>query len=72
MGSNLALAAHEAFPGAEVVSLDNLHRRGSELNLPRLRQAGSRFRREDVRRLLADMATRARKDAETLARLQVP
>jgi CDP-paratose 2-epimerase len=49
VGSNLALAAHKAFPGAEVVSMDNLHRRGSELNVPRLMQTGVRFHRGDVR-----------------------
>jgi CDP-paratose 2-epimerase len=49
VGSNLALAVHKAFPGAEVVSMDNLHRRGSELNVPRLTQVGVRFHRGDVR-----------------------
>jgi CDP-paratose 2-epimerase len=49
VGSNLALAARGAFPGAEVVCMDNLHRRGSELNVPRLAQAGVQFHRGDVR-----------------------
>lgn len=49
VGSNLALALRAAFPTAEIVCLDNLYRRGSELNLPRLEKAGVRFHRGDVR-----------------------
>lgn len=49
IGSNLALATRAAFPAAEVVCMDNLHRRGSELNVPRLAQAGAQFHRGDVR-----------------------
>jgi CDP-paratose 2-epimerase len=49
IGSNLAVAARAAFPAAEMVCMDNLHRRGSELNLPRLAQAGAQFHRGDVR-----------------------
>lgn len=49
VGSNLALAARGAFPDAQVVCMDNLYRRGSELNLPRLTQAGIPFHRGDVR-----------------------
>src|SRR3954465_8906099 len=49
VGSNLAvsLAANQA--EWEVVALDNLHRKGSELNLPRLEQAGVEFVRGDIR-----------------------
>src|SRR5215208_3296564 len=48
VGANLALALAE--PGAhEVVAFDNLRRRGSELNLPRLRAAGVEFVHGDVR-----------------------
>jgi CDP-paratose 2-epimerase len=36
-------------PEWELVAFDNLHRRGSELNLPRLRDAGVRFAHGDVR-----------------------
>ena len=36
IGSNLALAMRAALNGAEIVCLDNLYRRGSELNVPRL------------------------------------
>ena len=39
VGGNLAVAL--AGRGWEVVALDNLHRRGSELNLPRLRRRAS-------------------------------
>ena len=49
VGSNLALALRVELPGAEVVCMDNLYRRGSELNVPRLEQAGVKFHRGDVR-----------------------
>jgi CDP-paratose 2-epimerase len=49
VGSNLALATRQAFPKAEVFCMDNLYRRGSELNLPRLQKAGAQFHRGDVR-----------------------
>ncbi len=49
VGSSLAvqLAARGAY--RDVVALDNLRRRGSELNLARLREAGVRFVHGDVR-----------------------
>lgn len=47
VGANLAVAL--AADGREVIALDNLHRRGSELNLPRLERAGVEFARADVR-----------------------
>ena len=37
VGANLAVAL-AARPGFDVVAFDNLNRRGSELNLPRLRE----------------------------------
>src|SRR3954447_20681569 len=49
VGSSLAIALAARQPGWEVVALDNLHRRGSELNLPRLREAGVEFLHGDVR-----------------------
>ena len=49
VGSNLALALRTALPTAEVVCLDNLYRRGSELNVPRLEAAGVKFHKGDVR-----------------------
>jgi len=48
VGSNLAIAL-AADSGREVLAFDNLHRRGSELNLPRLEAAGVQFVRGDVR-----------------------
>ncbi len=48
VGSNLALMFAEA-QGASVIALDNLHRRGSELALPRLRAGGVRFVHGDIR-----------------------
>jgi CDP-paratose 2-epimerase len=49
VGSNLALGFWANLPGAEVVCMDNLYRRGSELNVPRLEKAGAQFHRGDVR-----------------------
>ena len=51
VGANLAVALATRHPDWEVVALDNLYRRGSELNLPRLEEAGVRFVQGDVRRL---------------------
>lgn len=49
VGSNLAVALAARHPDWEVVALDNLYRRGSQLNLPRLEEAGVEFVRGDVR-----------------------
>jgi CDP-paratose 2-epimerase len=46
VGANLSVALAER---DEVIALDNLHRRGSELNVPRLREAGVQFVHGDVR-----------------------
>ena len=51
IGSNLAVGLATRRPGWELVALDNLRRRGSELNLPRLREAGVRFLHGDIRSL---------------------
>src|ERR1043166_3554968 len=48
IGSNLALHLCRTSPDAVVVCMDNLYRRGSELNVPRLEKAGVRFHRGDV------------------------
>ena len=48
VGSNLAMSL-AGRAGFEVVALDTLKRRGSELNLPRLREAGVEFVHGDVR-----------------------
>ncbi|UEM05381.1 NAD-dependent epimerase/dehydratase family protein [Skermanella rosea] len=49
VGSNLASFFKRDMPDADVVALDNLRRRGSELALPRLKAAGVEFRHGDVR-----------------------
>lgn len=49
VGSNLALAFKQHLADCEVVALDNLLRRGSELNVPRLARQGVRFLHGDVR-----------------------
>jgi CDP-paratose 2-epimerase len=49
VGSSLALALRRQFPGLNIVALDNLHRRGSELNLPRLAAGDIRFIHGDIR-----------------------
>ncbi len=49
VGSNLAVSLAARHPDWEVVALDNLYRRGSELNLPRLEAAGVEFVKGDVR-----------------------
>jgi CDP-paratose 2-epimerase len=49
VGSNLAISLARRHPDWEIVALDNLHRRGSELNPSRLEGAGVRFVRGDVR-----------------------
>ncbi len=49
IGASLALQLAAGHSDWEIVALDNLHRRGSELNLPRLREGGVRFVHGDVR-----------------------
>ena len=56
VGANLAIALATRHRDWEVLALDNLKRRGSELNLPRLRAAGVRFVHGDVRQP-ADLLT---------------
>jgi CDP-paratose 2-epimerase len=56
VGSNLSIALSARHPDWSVLALDNLRRRGSELNLPRLRQAGVEFIHGDVRELSDLMA----------------
>lgn len=51
MGSNVAVTLAERHPEWQVVAFDNLRRRGSELNLPRIKDAGGRFVHGDVREL---------------------
>jgi len=50
IGSNLAVYFKRKYPQLKVFALDNLIRRGSEFNLPRLRGNNVKFIRGDVRR----------------------
>lgn len=49
IGSTLAIRLKERHPAARVTALDNLRRRGSELNVPRLAAAGVAFAHGDIR-----------------------
>jgi CDP-paratose 2-epimerase len=49
VGSAISFELKRLFPGADIVAFDNLRRRGSELNIPRLSAAGIRFVHGDVR-----------------------
>lgn len=49
VGANLSLYLKHSFPGVRVTALDNLSRRGSELNVPRLRDGDVDFLHGDVR-----------------------
>ena len=62
VGANLGVALAERHPDWQIVALDNLMRRGSELNLPRLRAAGVEFVHGDVREE-ADLKAVGRFDA---------
>ena len=62
IGANLAIGLATDHPGWEVSALDNLRRRGAELNLPRLRAAGVSFVHGDVR-VLDDLLSAGELDA---------
>ena len=49
VGSNLAIYFKSKYPDSIVIAFDNLKRRGSELNLSRLKDAGVTFIHGDVR-----------------------
>ena len=49
VGASLGISLRARHPDWEIVAYDNLHRRGSELNVPRLEGAGIRFVKGDVR-----------------------
>jgi CDP-paratose 2-epimerase len=49
VGSNLAVSLARRHPDWDLLALDNLYRRGSQLNLPRLEEAGVEFVSGDVR-----------------------
>lgn len=49
VGSHLALSLKQNFPESEIIAMDNLYRKGAELNVPRLRDAGCVFYEGDIR-----------------------
>ena len=49
VGSAMALGLQAQYTDSQVIVLDNLKRRGSELNLPRLKAAGIEFVHGDIR-----------------------
>lgn len=49
VGSALAFEIKKNYPETAIYCLDNLKRRGSELNIPRLRKAGIEFLHGDIR-----------------------
>ena len=49
VGSNLAILLKEKYPSYTVLCMDNLKRRGSELNLNRLKEHGIEFVHGDIR-----------------------
>jgi CDP-paratose 2-epimerase len=49
VGSNLALLFKKTMPALTVSAVDNLKRRGSDLNIPRLQGAGVQFHHGDIR-----------------------
>ena len=51
VGSSLGIGLAHRYPEWKITALDNLKRRGSELNLPRLKQAGIEFIHGDVRNI---------------------
>jgi CDP-paratose 2-epimerase len=62
IGANVALGLSARHENWHVVAFDNLRRRGSELNLPRLREGGVAFVHGDVRDA-ADLTAVGRVDA---------
>jgi CDP-paratose 2-epimerase len=50
IGSNVAKAIRSRFVDSEIIAMDNLYRRGSELNLPRLKESTVHFHHGDVRK----------------------
>ena len=49
VGSSLALGLKSAYPATDILCLDNLRRRGSELNVGRLQALGIQFIHGDIR-----------------------
>lgn len=51
VGSTLSIGLKLKYPNYRIIALDNLRRRGSELNLTRLKEAGVEFVHGDIRNL---------------------
>jgi CDP-paratose 2-epimerase len=49
VGSTLALHLKAAFPTCRITCMDNLYRKGSELNVPRIQESGISFHHGDIR-----------------------
>lgn len=49
VGSNIAIYFKNKYPGYRIISIDNLKRRGSEINVQRLKSAGIEFIHGDIR-----------------------
>jgi len=49
IGSNLCVLLKEKYPHYTIMALDNLKRRGSELNIPRLQERGVKYVHGDIR-----------------------
>jgi CDP-paratose 2-epimerase len=49
VGSNLAVWFKTHYPDIKIIAADNLKRRGSETNIPRLQKIGVEFRHADIR-----------------------
>lgn len=49
IGSNLAVSLKNKYPSSRIISLDNLARKGSELNINRLKKNGIEFIKGDIR-----------------------
>ncbi len=49
IGSSLAIGLKQLYPQWKIICLDNLRRRGSELNIPRLTQLNIQFMHGDIR-----------------------
>lgn len=50
VGSNLAQKIKTEYPNVRVIAFDNLYRKGSELNIPRLEKIGVEIKEGDVRK----------------------
>ena len=49
VGSNLAILIKQKYPAYKIIAFDNLRRRGSELNIPRLKENAVEFIHGDIR-----------------------